>query len=211
MDKVERLEVARGAGDDDRTLNRGGDQHREFFGTRRGNVVGHQPVCDQFGPAGEGHRRAVDHRRRLVLLGWVAGLHRHRHDGTTRAVVGAKQLLAVVGDEIVEGIEAGAGLRNSRRNVLSGVVDCLAEQLVAATGEVVVCRAARCAAVLENVGDRGRVRAAFPDQKRGRDDHPLAGAGHESGSLRPTRLCMSPYITPRAVQYPDPASSRTRT
>ena len=206
MDKVERLEVARGAGDDDRALDRGGGQHREFFGTCRGHAVCHQPLGDEIGPAGEGRRGAVDHRRRLILLGGVAGFHRHRDDGTTRAVIGAKQLLAVIRDKAVEGVETAFGLGDLGRNILAGVIDCLTQQLSTATGKVVIRRAAGGAAVLEHIGDRRRLRAAFPDQKRGRDHHPLAGAGHESGSLRPTRLCMSPYITAARAARPGPRS-----
>ena len=106
--------------------------------------------------------------------------------GTSRAVVGAKQLLAVVRRQDRRGRRHRvSALAISRRDILAGVIDCLAEQLGAATGKVVIRRAARGAAVFEHVGDRGRMRAAFPDQQRSRDHHPLAGTG-QSGSLRPT-------------------------
>ena len=134
MDTLEWLEVARGAGDDDRALDRGGGQHRQLSGTRGGHTIGDQAFGDQIGPAGEGRRRAVDDRCRLILLVRVAGLHGHRDNGTTGAVIRADQLPAVVGDEVVENIETALCVGDSGGDVFAGVIDCLAEQLSAATG-----------------------------------------------------------------------------
>ena len=102
-----------------------------------------------------------------------------------------KQLLAVVRNEAVEDVKTVIGLGDLGRDVLTGVINCLAKQLCPTTGKVVIGRATRCAAVLEHIGDRGRLRPAFPDQQRGRDHHPLAGSWHVAGSF----VLLAMYVT----------------
>ena len=107
----------------------------------------------------------------------VVGIARFDRDGDDRATcaeVGLLKLLAIRGDKRVEDLDSSVPLRDSSGDVLARVIDCFAEQLGAAVRKVVVRRPARCAAVLEHVGDRGRLRPALADQQRRRAHHAFA-------------------------------------
>ena len=136
---------------------------------------------------GKSGGRTLDHRCGGVGLVGVARLHAHRDDGAPSPEVGSQQLLSIVRKELVEGVHTGFRFGDLRCDVLTGVVDRLAQQLCAAPGEVVVRRPAGRSAVFQHVGDGGRVRAALADEKSGRDDHPLAGTWHVwNPSVQPT-------------------------
>ena len=101
-----------------------------------------------------------------------------RRSGSPREVR-AQQALAVGGDEGIEGGDRVARPPDVEplRDVVRRVLRRLAEQLVAATREVVVDRSARRAAVGEHVVDARRPRAALAHEHRGRHDHPLTSRG----------------------------------
>ena len=87
----------------------------------------------------------------------------------------------------VERFERGARLGDAARDVFTREIDCLTEKLRATTGEVVVRRPARGAAVGEYVGDGRRVCAAFPDEQGSRRDHAFTRTGHPHPSVK---ICM---------------------
>ena len=167
MDEVEWLHVAGCARDDDRALDRRGHQHRQLLGAGGLDAVGDESPGDQIGPAGEHRRGTFDQRRRAGRIVGVAGLDRDGDDRAAGPVVTAPQLFAVSVDERVEQFDTSRALGISLRDVIPRVIDCLAEQLSTAVGKIVIRRPARCTAVLEHVGNRGRLRSAFADQQGG--------------------------------------------
>src|SRR6516165_12536490 len=100
--------------------------------------------------------------------------------------------MPVLVDQCVQQFEASSGLGDDGAHMLAGEVDRLAEQLRSPAREVVIGRAARCAAVLENVRDRGGMGATLPDQQRGGDDHPLAWVTHMYDAIHNRRAYESP-------------------
>jgi len=106
------------------------------------------------------------------------GFDRDGQHGTAGPEVGLDEVPAVEAEHPVQHVGAAGGLLHLCRDIVGGVIDCLAEQLGATAGEVVVGRAARSAAVLQDVGDCRRMRAALADQDRGRGNHAFTGARH---------------------------------
>src|SRR6185369_12948814 len=173
MDEVERFHVACSAGHHDRALDRCHEQHGQLLCALAADAVGLESATDELGPLGECGSGPVDHRRVVRLDG--DGHHR-----TACAVVGFDEQPAESVHDDVDGGKTVLGLGHPGGGVLGGVVDGFTQELGATAGKVVVCGTAWCAAVLEHVGDGGRMRTAFPDEQRGRDHHSFTRTDHPS-------------------------------
>ena len=179
LDEVEWFHVAGRAGDDDRALDRSRHQHRQFLRARGGDTFGRQSSADQIRPECERRRGALDDLAGAFGIVGVARLDRHRDNRTSGAIVAADQLLAVHLRQLIQQLDGAVGRRDLSRDVRPRVVGRLFKQLHPAAGKVVVGRSARRAAVLQHIGNRSRLGAAFANQLRGGNHHPLSGTARD--------------------------------
>jgi hypothetical protein len=144
---------------DDRSLDHGDDHRGQARAALLGQAVAPQQCGECVLPAGEDRGRGA-----RQLRGVVVRLHRHRHDRAPGPEAAFNQLRAPQRKEGVECPERITGLCrgiNVPGDDVAGQVDCLADQLRPAAGEVVVDRAARGAAVREDPVDTRRARTVF--------------------------------------------------
>lgn len=163
MNCVEWLELAQCPRDDDRAFERGENEDRQGGGARCGNTVVPEPLLNRFAPSEEGRRRTVDHGFLRVGVRGVTRFDGHRNNRATRTEVTALQLLTITVEEFIQRITRRFRSPELGRHVVTGVIDRFAEQLCAATREVVICRPPGGAAVLEDIGDGGGMSTPFPD------------------------------------------------